>query len=323
MMRRTCLLLGLFSISSLLFISPLRAQKPYTAADQQRDHRLFTSQKPEPETLEQRIGHTDPSKYTRSRSHNSAGDMACELLVPSTEMDVNLNFMHRCEIMPGGGVGHHFHNTNEEMFVVFDGQAEFTVDGRTSVLKGTVGAPCRMGHSHGIYNPSDKPVEFMNINVAAIKGHYDAFNLNDPRIGVAKDPIPVFMTMDLDKATLVPMQNYHGGVGTVRYRRALGPDVFLTNWAYVDHLLIPSGASDGLHRHQGVEEIYYVLNGEGKVQVNGETASIHKGDAVPIRFNEAHSFVNNGSADLELMIVGISAQKNVLDTELGAVPRAH
>ena len=27
--------------------------------------------------LAQRIGHTDPAKYTRSRSHASAGDMAC------------------------------------------------------------------------------------------------------------------------------------------------------------------------------------------------------------------------------------------------------
>ena len=273
---------------------------------------------PAPEPLAQRIGHTDPSKYTRSRSHNSAGDMACELLVPPSAMDVNLNFMHRCEIMPGGGVGAHFHNTNEEMFIVFDGQAEFTIDGRTSVLKGTaVGAPCRMGHSHGIYNPSDRPVEFMNINVAGVKGHYDAFNLNDPRIGVARDPIPVFMTMNLDRSLLRPISNYHGGKGTVEYRRALDPDVFLTNWAYVDHLLIPPGASDGVNYHRGVEEIYYVLNGDGQVQVNDETASIHKGDAVPIRFNEAHSFMNNGSADLELMIVGISAQKNVLDTELG------
>ncbi len=100
-------------------------------------------------------------------------------------------------------------------------------------------------------------------------------------------------------------------------------DVFLTNWAYVDHLLIPPGASEGQHYHKGVEEIYYVLNGDGQVKVNGETADIHKGDGVPIRFNEAHSFVNNGSADLELMIVGISAQKNALDTELGEMPRAH
>lgn len=245
------------------------------------------------------------------------------LLVPPTALDVNLNFMHRCEIMPGGGVGSHFHNTNEEMFIVFDGQAEFTIDGRTSVLKGTVGAPCRMGHSHAIYNPSDKPVEFMNINIASIKGHYDAFNLGDSRVGAPKDAIPTFMTMQLDKSTLVPIANYHGGVGTVRYRRALDSDVFLTNWAYVDHLLIPPGASDGLHRHAGVEEIYYVLNGEGQVRVNQETETIHKGDAVPIRFNEAHSFTNNSNADLELMIVGISAQKNNLDTELGEPARRH
>lgn len=299
-MRSNCQLATLL-ISTCLLVGPLRAQVP----------------------LAQRIGHTDPSKYTRSRSHNSAGDMACELLVPPTAMDVNLNFMHRCQIMPGGGVGHHFHNTNEEMFIIFDGQAEFTIDGRTSVLQGTVGALCRMGHSHAIYNPSDKPVEFMNINVSQTKGHYDAFNLDDARVGAAKDAIPVFMTMRLDKKLLRPVANYHGGQGTVQYRRALDSDVFLTNWAYMDHLLIPSGASDGLHYHKGVEEIYYVLNGSGKVRVNDETAEIHKGDAVPIRFNEAHSFVNHGAGDLELMVLGISAQKNVLDTEFGEMVRGH
>jgi mannose-6-phosphate isomerase-like protein (cupin superfamily) len=271
--------------------------------------------------LSVRIGHTDPSKYKRSRSHNSAGDMACELLVPPTAVNVNLNFVHRCQVMPGGGVGAHFHNTNEEMFVIFDGEAEFTIDGRTSALKGTVGAPCRMGHSHGIYNPSDKPVEFMNINVPLTRGHYDAFNLDDPRVGVPKDPIPTFMTMRLDKKLLRPMPSYHGGAGTAMYRRALDSDVFLTNWAYMDHLLIPAGASDGVHRHVGVEEIYFVLNGDGEVKVGGETASIHKGDAVPVLLNEPHSFKSSGAGDLELMIIGISTKKDVLDTQLGEVVR--
>ena len=241
--------------------------------------------------------------------------MACMTLIPGNTMTVNLNFVHRCQMMPGGGgVGHHFHNQNEEMFVIFDGEAEFTIDGRTSLLKGTVGAPARMGHSHAIYNPTDHPIEFMNINVASVKGQYDAFNLEDPRVGVPKDPIPVFMTMRLDKALLRARENYHGGTGTVRYRRALDPTVFLTNWSYMDHLVITPGATEGMHRHPLLEEIYYVIGGDGEARVNGETAAIHKGDGVPVFLNEAHSFANTGSQDLELMIIGIAMQKGALDT---------
>src|SRR5262245_19978868 len=94
--------------------------------------------------LSERIGHHDPSRYRPGRSHGSVGDMNCMTLLPGTALQTNLYFLHRCQITPGDGVGHHFHNTTEEMFVIFDGEAEFTVDGRTSLLKGTVGAPVRM-----------------------------------------------------------------------------------------------------------------------------------------------------------------------------------
>jgi mannose-6-phosphate isomerase-like protein (cupin superfamily) len=265
--------------------------------------------------LAQRIGHTDPSRYRAGRSHGSVGDMNCMTLVPGNALLTNLYFVHRCQITPGGGVGHHFHNTTEEMFVIFDGQAEFTVDGRTSLLTGTVGAPVRMGHSHAIYNPGKTPVEFMNINVSAVKGKYDAFNLDDARVGAPKDETPVFMTMRLNRKLLRPVEKFRGGEGTAMYRRALDPSVFLTNWSYVDHLVLPPGASEGLHRHTGVEEVYYVINGDGEVSVAGETAAIHKGDGVPLQLNDTHSFRNTGSQDLEFMILGIAAQKGVIDVE--------
>ena len=265
--------------------------------------------------LSARIGHHDPTRYRAGRSHGSVGDMNCMTLLPGNALITNFYFLHRCQITPGGGVGHHFHNTTEEMFVIFDGEAEFTVDGRTSLLKGTVGAPVRMGHSHAIYNPGKTPVEFMNINVSAVKGKYDAFDLNDARVGAPKDDKPVFMTMRLDKALLRPSDKHHGGQGTAMYRRALDPSVFLTNWSYVDHLVLPAGASEGLHRHTGVEEVYYVINGDGEVSVAGETAAIHKGDAVPLQLNDAHAFKNTGTQDLEFMILGIAAQKGVLDVQ--------
>jgi mannose-6-phosphate isomerase-like protein (cupin superfamily) len=269
--------------------------------------------------LAQRIGHTDLSKVEPAHSHGSVGLRKCQTLVAGGVMDVNLNFLFRCQMQPGGGVAEHFHNTVEEMFTILDGEAEFTVDSHTSLVKGPAGAPQRKGHSHAVYNPTNELVDYLNINVSMVKGHYDAFNLGDSRDKVtAKDEIPQFMLMRLDKTLLQPMSSYRGGQGTVKYRRALDSDTFETNWAYVDHLLIPPGASEGLHYHTGVEEIYYVMDGGGQVRVNDETEPIKKGDAVPIFFREPHSFTNNGSSDLELMIIGISSQKDVLDTELGA-----
>jgi mannose-6-phosphate isomerase-like protein (cupin superfamily) len=243
----------------------------------------------------------------------------CQTLVAGGVMDVNLNFLFRCQMQPGGGVAEHFHNTVEEMFTILDGEAEFTVDSHTSLVKGPAGAPQHRGHSHAIYNPTNELVDYLNINVSMVKGHYDAFNLGDSRDKVTnKDEIPQFMLMRLDKTLLQPKPSYRGGQGTVKYRRALDSDTFETNWAYVDHLLIPPGASEGQHYHMGVEEIYYVMDGGGQVRVNDETEPIKKGDAVPIFFREPHSFSNNGSSDLELMIIGISAVKDALDTELGA-----
>jgi mannose-6-phosphate isomerase-like protein (cupin superfamily) len=259
------------------------------------------------EPLAQRIVHTDPSRYRPSKAvHGGAGTMEFTGLLDAHSLETNLQFLHRGVLQPRSGIGAHFHNQCEEMFVILDGEAQFTIDGRTSVLKGPAGAPVRMGHSHGIYNHTDKPVQWMNINVAAMKGTYDAFNLDDPRVGVPLDPIPSFMTMKLDRALLRNVDAMHGGKGAVQYRRALDTPVFTTPWAYVDHLVIPAGASTGAHLHREVAEFYYVMAGEGTATVANETAPIRTGDAIPIQLAEAHGFENTGTQPLEFLIVGVS-----------------
>jgi hypothetical protein len=130
--------------------------------------------------------------------------MLVQPLLDDTSLSTNLLFWHRGVIEPYSGIGEHFHNRCEEMFVILSGEAEFTINGRTSLLKAPIGAPDRMGSAHAIYNPTDQPVELMNINVGASKV-YDTTDLGDPRVGVAKDPIPQFITMRLDRADLKPV----------------------------------------------------------------------------------------------------------------------
>jgi mannose-6-phosphate isomerase-like protein (cupin superfamily) len=256
--------------------------------------------------LAQRIAHTDPAKARRAPSvHVGAGPMNIQSLFENDATDTNLWFLHRGTIEPKGGIGAHFHNQCEEMFIILDGEAQFTIDGQTSIVKGPAGAPVRMGHSHAIYNPTDRPVQWMNINVSALKGHYDAFNLDDPRVGVPLEPIPNFMVARFDRALLRDVNAFRGGKGTVQGRRVLDGTVFLANWGYLDHILIPPGASIGPSAHPEIGGFYYVLAGGGRVTVGSETASIKAHDAVPLSFNQASSFENTGTAPLELIAVGV------------------
>jgi mannose-6-phosphate isomerase-like protein (cupin superfamily) len=250
--------------------------------------------------LSSRITHYDLSKTASLTAvHDGAGSMNFGPLMTDKTLSTNLLFLHRGVLHPHSGIGQHFHNHCEEMFVILDGEAEFTINGRTSLLKAPVGAPDRMGSSHAIYNPTDHDVEWMNINVGTSKV-YDAFNLGDDRVGAAKDKIPQFITMRLDKALLKPT-----AIAGISRRRALGPSVFYTPWAYVDHVLLAPGVELPKTRYAQMSEAYYVIAGEGSVTVNGETATIKKGDAIPVDLNQAKSF-KSGSTPLELMIIGVA-----------------
>ena len=258
-------------------------------------------------TLSARIGRHDPARLNTSASvHGGAGPMRFGTLLGAQALSTNLIFVHRGEILPGGGIGQHFHNHCEEMFVILsEGSAEFTLNGRTSAIPTPAGVPNTMGASHGIYNSGSTPIQWLNINVGMSKT-YDNFDLGDTRVGAAKNAIPQFINFRIDPTLLRPAPPMLNATGAVTFRRLLGPNVFYTPWSFFDHIVIPAGGHIAPAASPTMSVAYYVYKGAGSVSVGGETVAIKAGDAVPVDLNQTGTLTQTGAEPLEVLAIGVA-----------------
>ncbi len=74
-----------------------------------------------------------------------------------------------------------------------------------------------------------------------------------------------------------------------------------TSWHSVAEATLEPGQATERHYHAESEEVYFILEGEGDMELDGEAAHVTVGDAIPIPPGAWHTLRNTGDRALRLL----------------------
>lgn len=104
------------------------------------------------------------------------------------------------------------------------------------------------------------------------------------------------------KEIYLEKEHAQGGKGTV-YNYCIASEEELLGAARLyARVVVPPGASIGIHTHTGETEPYYILKGEGMfTEPDGSVVKVVPGDCCIIEPGQSHGIENQGTEDLEFM----------------------
>ena len=126
---------------------------------------------------------------------------------------------------------------------------------------------------------------------------------------------PSVIELSLTREAMALSSGAHDGRGELLFRRLLNPKAFATRMWVVSHAVLLPGATIGYHFHATREEVYFVLDGAGRVVGNGHVYDLGAGDCAVCSPGSAHGIANIGSGELELLVFSASQLKGVVTGE--------
>lgn len=104
------------------------------------------------------------------------------------------------------------------------------------------------------------------------------------------------------------IQNILSGEGKAEIHHMI-QDAKQTNCNFIIMLVLPEGASIGLHRHEtSDEEIYIIISGKGEMQEGNKAFTVGYGDVIINPPGEEHSLKNIGNELLKVVALDVPAK---------------
>ncbi len=98
-------------------------------------------------------------------------------------------------------------------------------------------------------------------------------------------------------------KNMRGGAGEVTVRHYFKPEEIKARTRLCSELILPPGASIGVHDHADEDEIYIIQKGRGLMTDGGKEFPVETGDAILTGQGASHSIRNAGHEDLVVTAV--------------------
>jgi mannose-6-phosphate isomerase-like protein (cupin superfamily) len=73
---------------------------------------------------------------------------------------------------------------------------------------------------------------------------------------------------------------------------------------YVSYAKLQPSLSYEPHHHEDHEEVYYIINGTGKIKMGNEESRLRDGDIIYIPENTIHSIINDGEETIDFLAFG-------------------
>lgn len=80
--------------------------------------------------------------------------------------------------------------------------------------------------------------------------------------------------------------------------------VQMINWAK-----LPPGKSFRAHYHEDMEEVFIVVEGQARIKIDEEEATIDQGDCVLVPAGSTHKMFNESVSNVLYVVVGITQEK--------------
>lgn len=93
-------------------------------------------------------------------------------------------------------------------------------------------------------------------------------------------------------------KNLRGGTGEITVRHYFKPEEITARTRLCSEMILPPGASIGVHDHVDEDEIYIIQKGCGVMTDGGQEISVEPGDAILTGKGSSHSIRNSGPENL-------------------------